>query len=730
MITLKTTMPTDTQPLSQPRKHTILVVDDAPENIDQLCALLEHDFVVKIATQGTRALQIVMSDQPPDLILLDVLMPGISGFEVCRQIKNNPARRHIPILFVTSLEQGNDEAMGLSLGAEDYIVKPFRPPIVLARIRTHLALFNQTQELERKVMERTAELRRNQARLKLAASVFTHAKEGIFIIDPEGLILEVNEAFSSITGYSRDEALGRNLQRLLNSGRQGEEFLQRRRQALVENGSWTGEVWNRRKNGEIYPEMLTLSVLRDGEGGIQNFIGLLTDLTEAKAHASQLERIAHYDTLTGLPNRLMLADRMRQALGHCQRKQLCMVVVAMDLDGFKSINDLHGHEAGDQLLAILSQRMANVLRQGDTLARVGGDEFVAVLVGIDLGQNHDDMLTRLLQAAAASVSINGVSVQVTASMGVTQYPQDGDDPDLLLRHADQAMYMAKQAGKNRYHRFDIAQDTAVTTQHQSLENIRHGLAANEFVLYFQPKVNMVSGKVIGAEALIRWQHPERGLLPPGLFLPVIEDDPLSVDLGEWVIATALQQMAQWKADGLDVAVSVNIGARQLQQDNFSTRLGELLAAFPSIDPAQLELEILETSALEDFAWVSQVMISCQALGVRFALDDFGTGYSSLTYLKRLPAETLKIDQSFVRDMLTDRDDLSIVQTVVGLAAAFHRKVIAEGVETIAHGTALTGLGCHWAQGYGIARPMPAQKFQFWAANWRPDPSWTVKQTEF
>lgn len=716
-------MQSDTLTQYPNRKHTVLVVDDAPENIDQLCDLLEQEYVVKIATQGKRALQIVMSDQPPDLILLDVLMPGISGFEVCRQIKNNPARRNIPILFVTSLEQGDDEAMGLSLGAEDYIVKPFRPPIVMARVRTHLALFNQKQELERKVLERTAELRRNEARLELAASVFTHAKEGIFIIDRDSRLLEVNEAFSSITGYSRDEALGQNQRALVQSGRQTEEFYQRRHQVLVETGEWTGEVWNRRKNGEIYPELLNLSVLRDKDGGIQNFIGLITDLTESKAHASQLERIAHYDSLTGLPNRALLGDRMHQALGHCQRKQLSLVVAAMDLDGFKSVNDRHGQDAGDELLTVLSRRMSDVLRQGDTFARVGGDEFVAVLVGLDLTQNYDDLLLRLLEAAASCVTVKGAMLQVSASVGVTQFPQDGIDVDRLLRNADQAMYLAKQEGKNRYHRFDVAKDAAVATQNQSLENIRQGLAAQEFVLYFQPKVNMVAGTVIGAEALIRWQHPERGLIPPGLFLPAMEGHALSVDVGDWVIVTALKQMAQWKANGLDLAVSVNVGACQLQQETFATRLGELLAAFPSVDPAKLELEILETSALEDFAWITQVMNTCQALGVGFALDDFGTGYSSLTYLKRLPAEVLKIDQSFVRDMLTDPDDLAIVKTVIGLAAAFHRKVIAEGVETIAHGTALVGLGCPWAQGYGIARPMPAHEFQAWAANWRPDPSW-------
>jgi len=718
-------MPHNDATPATPRKHTVLVVDDAPENIDQLCALLEGRYHVKVATNGERALQIVMADPPPDLILLDVVMPGMSGFDVCRQIKAHSQRTHIPILFVTSLEQWDDEAFGLSLGAADYIIKPFRPPIVLARVQTHLALFDQTQELERKVQERTAALRANEERLRLAASVFTNAKEGIFIVDRDNHALEVNDAFTRITGYSREDTLGLDLASLMRSGRHSEEFFERRRQILLETGSWTGEVWSLRKSGEIHPDLLTLSVLRDAEGRIENVIGLFTDLTESKAHESQLEHIAHYDTLTGLPNRVLLGDRLQQALGHCQRQRLSMAVAALDLDGFKLVNDRHGHDVGDELLMQLSQRMGDVLRNGDTLARIGGDEFVAVLAGPDQSGDYEGLIAHLLQAAAGAVTVKGIALQVSASIGVTLYPQDQVDVDGLLRHADQAMYLAKQAGKNRYHLFDIAQDAAVTTQRQSLEHIRQGLAAREFVLYYQPKVNMTTGEVLGAEALIRWQHPERGLLPPGLFLPVIEDHPLSVDVGEWVIATALAQMAQWRAQGMDWSVSVNIGARQLQQENFASRLADLLARYPNVNPARLELEILETSALEDIAWVSQVMSTCQALGVRFALDDFGTGYSSLTYLKRLPAEMLKIDQSFVRDMLTDRDDLSIVQTVIGLAAAFHRKVIAEGVETVAHGAALIPMGCELAQGYGIARPMPAHDFPAWAASWRPDPSWTV-----
>lgn len=316
-----------------------------------------------------------------------------------------------------------------------------------------------------------------------------------------------------------------------------------------------------------------------------------------------------------------------------------------------------------------------------------------------------------------------VTLQVSASIGVTLYPEDNVDAEQLLRHADQAMYLAKQTGKNCYHLFDIAHDSAVKSQRESLEHIRQALTNNEFVLYYQPKVNLRSGTVIGAEALIRWQHPTRGLLPPAQFLPIIAEHIISIELGEWVINTALKQMAKWLQQGLVLPVSVNIGAQQLQEGHFAQRLKQLLQIHPDCPAHYLELEILETSALQDITQVSSIMNECRGLGVSFALDDFGTGYSSLSYLKRLPAELLKIDQSFVRDMLEDPDDLAIITGIVSLAAAFKRKVIAEGVETSAHGQKLLAIGCELAQGYGIAKPMPAAEIPDWVATWQPGPAW-------
>lgn len=561
-------------------------------------------------------------------------------------------------------------------------------------------------------------------RLQLAATVFSHAREGIMIVDAADLIVDVNDMFSEITGFSREDALGHRPSELLNSDRQADDFYAARRHALETTGYWSGEIWNRRKNGEVFAEMLTISTVRDTEGHTQNYVALFTDITPMKDYQRQLEHIAHFDALTSLPNRVLLADRMQQALTQGLRRGRSVAVVYLDLDGFKAINDTYGHGRGDELLVALAHRMKGALRDGDTLARIGGDEFVAVLVDLEHVQDAEPVLERLLKAAAAPVLIEDAALQVSASIGVTVYPQDDSEVDQLLRHADQAMYVAKQAGKNRFHLFDVAQDAAVKTQRESLDHINRALQQQEFVLYYQPKVNMRTGAVIGAEALIRWQHPQRGLLAPAAFLPVVENHPVNDSIGEWVIDTALQQMARWKAAGLDLAVSVNIGAHQLQQRDFAQRLTRLLQRYPSVLPQALELEILETSALEDLAQVYQAILNCQALGVRFALDDFGTGYSSLTHLRHLPAEVIKIDQSFVRDMLHDSNDLAIVRGVIGLADAFLREVIAEGVETTAHGLQLLALGCERAQGYGIARPMPAADMPAWVISWRPDQAWT------
>ena len=568
-----------------------------------------------------------------------------------------------------------------------------------------------------------SERKKAENKLKLTASVFVHAHEGILITDADATIMDANKAFTDITSYPLHEVLGKN-PRILSSGRHEKSFYTTLWGNLIEKGHWYGEVWNRRNNGEVYTVMQNISAVRDAQGNTQHYVALFSDITSTKAHESQLEHLAHYDTLTSLPNRALLADRLHQCMAQTQRHGHMMAVAFLDLDGFKCVNDNHGHHVGDHILITVSGRMKQVLREGDTLARIGGDEFVAVLNDLENMSASVLMLDRLLAAAAEPLFVGNLMLNVSASIGVTFYPQaDVVEPDQLLRQADQAMYQAKLLGRNRFHIFDPKLDRDVRGRLEGQERIRHALGAGEFMLYYQPKVNARQGIVVGAEALIRWQHPERGLLPPAEFLPMIDDHPLAIDIGEWVIDSALGQMATWQQDGLHIPVSVNVGARQLQQSDFVDRLCVLLAKYPQVSPGDLKLEILETSALQDLSRVSHFIELCREVGVTFSLDDFGTGYSSLTYLKRLAVAELKIDQSFVFGMLDDPDDLAILEGVLNLANAFRRQVIAEGVETSEHGEMLLRLGCELFQGYGVARPMPADHLPKWVAAWCPNPLW-------
>ncbi len=575
-------------------------------------------------------------------------------------------------------------------------------------------------------MSDVTERQRADAALRLAASVFEHAGEGIVITDADGTIVDVNAAFSRITGYEREDVVGRN-PRLLKSGLHDRAFYATMWRQLAVDGRWSGDVWNRRKDGEVYAEHLTISAVRDGSGRARRFVGLFSDVTQQRRHERQLERVAHFDALTDLPNRVLLSDRLQRAMARAQRAEAILAAAYIDLDGFKEVNDAHGHPVGDQLLVTLAQRMRVALREGDTVARLGGDEFVAVIEGLSAPEDAVPAIERLLTAVSEPVRLGSRTMKVSASIGVSFFPQATPvDPDQLLRQADQAMYQAKLGGKRRYQLFDHDREEHVRAWHVGVEQVRSGLVAGQFVLHYQPKVHLRTGALIGLEALVRWQHPERGLLPPAAFLGLIEGSPVSMELDDWVLEAALAQMDRWGEAGREVSVSVNVGADQLQRSDLVERLRAQLQAHPRV-AHRLELEVLETSALEDVARASEVMRACAELGVRFALDDFGTGYSSLSYLKSLPAAVLKIDRSFVRHMTTDPADLAILQGVIGLAAAFDREVIAEGVETEAHAQLLVRLGCDRGQGYGIARPMPADRVPEWIDAWRPPESWSRRR---
>lgn len=554
-------------------------------------------------------------------------------------------------------------------------------------------------------------------RLLQAANVFEHASEGILITDIDGEIIDLNQAFTKITGYKKEDVVGKN-PRILSSGKHDQETYEEIFSTLEATGQWKGEIWNKDKRGKLFAVLESISTVYDETGKPRNYIALFNDITSIKSHQEQLENLANYDSLTQLPNRTLLTDRMQQAMALAKRENHLLVVIFIDLDGFKPVNDRYGHDVGDRLLIAFSKRVSQLLRETDTLGRLAGDEFVALLPNIQQFENCKPLLERMLSSIEKPFTIEDHQLKISASMGVTVYPQSEDmDADQLLRQSDQAMYLAKQDGKNRYHLFDATQDQLVREHHENLIRIQTAIDKKEFVLHYQPKVNLRSGEVIGVEALIRWQHPDKGLLPPGAFLPLLDNHPSMIKLGKWVMHEALYQISDWQKQNLDLNVSINIDPMHLQSPEFISDLQDALQTFPDVNPDSFELEIVETAAIEDIAVVSDTINRCHELGVHFSLDDFGTGYSSLTYLKRLPIHVLKIDQSFVRDILIDPDDLAIVQGVLGLAKSFNRIAIAEGVETKEHGELLLQLGCELAQGYGISRPIEANAIPEWIRHW-------------
>jgi diguanylate cyclase (GGDEF)-like protein/PAS domain S-box-containing protein len=559
--------------------------------------------------------------------------------------------------------------------------------------------------------------------LVLAARVFNDSHEAIMLTDINGDIINVNPAFTDITGYERSDIVGENPSKL-SSGKSGPEFYIDMWKQIHATDFWHGEVSNRKKNGEPYIELLTISALKDEHDNILNYLGMFSDITQSKKQQEKLHLMAHYDELTQLPNRTLFADRFSQAVSHSKRNETLVAICFLDLDNFKPVNDKYGHEVGDLLLIQVAKRIKTELRDEDTVSRQGGDEFSLILKGLLSAEECGPLLTRLHYSLAAPYLINGHLITIGASSGVTIYPSDNSDIDTLLRHADQAMYQAKLAGKNRYQIFNAEHALKTIQQQNKLNEIQQALLNDELCLYYQPKVNMKTGKVFGAEALIRWQHPEKGLIPPLDFLPHISDTNLEIQVGEWVINQALKQMSTWHEQDIFLEVSVNISSYHLQNKRFIEQLNRALASVPEINAMHFQIEILESSALGDIHTINRIIKDCRnRLGVKIALDDFGTGYSSLTHLRSLAITTVKIDQSFVRNMLDDPSDYAIINSVIGLADSFHREVIAEGVETTEHGLMLLIMGCHQAQGYGIARPMPANDILVWLSEYKPNQQW-------
>ncbi len=558
-----------------------------------------------------------------------------------------------------------------------------------------------------------AVLEEREAALSVAAIAF-EIEECMIVTDSDEVIIRVNRVFTKLTGYSAEEAIGKNLG-MLKSDRQNAEFYPRMREILHRDNYWQGEIWNRRKNGDIYPEWLTITAVVGKDGRITNYICAFFDITERKQAENKIHNLAFYDPLTQLPNRRLLFDRLHQAVATSARNLHGAALLFIDLDNFKILNDTRGHDIGDLLLIEVGQRLRACIRESDTLARLGGDEFVVLLEelsedGTQAAVQAREVGEKVHKAINQPYVLNDVEHYSSASIGISSFSNYKQSLDDLLKQADTAMYAAKKAGRNTLRFFDPAMQEALEIRSQIEAGMRKALPKNEFRLYYQLQVDS-EHRPVGAEALIRWEHPEQGMISPARFIPVAEDTGLILPLGLWVLQTACAQLKEWESNPLarELSLAVNVSARQFRQPGFVQQVSEVITQ-SAIDPARLKLELTESTVLENVVDTIEKMHALKSIGVRFSMDDFGTGYSSLAYLTQLPLDQLKIDQSFVRNIGAKSSDSMIVQTIIGMANNLGIEVIAEGVETQIQRDFLWGAGCRYYQGYLFGRPVPLGEF--------------------
>jgi diguanylate cyclase (GGDEF)-like protein/PAS domain S-box-containing protein len=552
--------------------------------------------------------------------------------------------------------------------------------------------------------------------LRIAATAF-ESQEAMMVTDAKSVILRVNRAFTTITGYTAEEAVGQT-PLLLHSGRHTADFYREMWEIINRTGGWQGEVWDRRKNGEVYPKWLTISAVNDSAGSVTHYVGAHYDITDRKKAEEKINELAFFDQLTGLPNRTLLLDRLKQAMTASGRSGSYGALLFIDLDNFKELNDTLGHEVGDLLLKQVAQRLTQCMREGDTVARLGGDEFVVILVNLSMSATvaatgTETAAEKILATLNQIYRFGELSHHSTASIGATLFNGDPISIDNLMKQADLTMYKAKEGGRNTVRFFDPAMEVAVKARAALESDLRAAVEAKNFVLHYQAQV--AGGQVTGAEVLVRWKHQKRGMVSPAEFIPLAEETGLILPLGHWVLETACTQLAAWATQPAmaHFTLSVNVSARQFSQPDF---VGQVLAVIGSTgaNPRRLKLELTESMLVDSVQDIIEKMYALKAKGVGFSLDDFGTGYSSLSYLKRLPLDQLKIDQSFVRDVMVDANDAAIAKTVVALAQSLGLGVIAEGVETEAQKNFLASAGCHAYQGYFFSRPLPVAGFEEFA----------------
>ena len=696
-------------------------------------------FELDSAYQGQEALAKVQASlragRPYALAFVDMRMPpGWDGMETIERLWQVDAQ--LQIVICTAFSDHSWDELLARLDVRDRLLilkKPFDAVEVYQLASALTAKWQLAQvaalkmaRLEDAVEQRTGELRaanealqhdivqrkHNEVGLKLAASVFHNTLDGVMIIDPAGRIVSVNPAFIGLTGYSAEQALGQPSS-LLHCERQSPAFYGEMSAMLEREGRWQGELWNRRRDGEDFLAWLNIVMVAGSDGRPERYVSVFHDITELRRNEERIRHLAFHDPLTGLPNRVLLHDRLAQAIASARRDNEPLGLMFIDLDRFKAINDSFGHDSGDGLLKQVADRLKNCLRKSDTVARMGGDEFVVLLRRVEMPLNYGLVAQNIIASLSEPVSLRGHAMQVGASIGIACFPDDGIDAVDLMKHADAAMYAAKAAGRGTYRFFQPVMTDKALQGLQLEMQLRHAVPNGELELFYQPKVSLATGAPCGVEALVRWRHPQLGLVPPAEFIPLAETTGIIGDLGDWVLEEACRQSRAWQVRGLGrVKIAVNVSARQLQQRDLVERITSLARQY-QISPSDLEIELTESVLMVNPQEISGVLARLRGIGVLVAVDDFGTGYSSLAYLRRLPIDVLKIDRSFVMNADRDEGDAQVVKLILAFGQALDLAIVAEGVETESQAEFLRSCGCTTAQGYLYARPQPAAQIEVW-----------------
>ena len=712
---------TDPEPLVS---AGILIVDDAPNSSPSISELLNGEgYTVRQARSGEQALSAVR-DGLPEVIILAMTLPDMDGLELCRRFRADKAIGDIPIIFLSSRDELADRIKDLRPWADDYLTEPYEFDELLLRIRTQLELRSLRAGLEEHVRNRTAHLetaantlreeinRRHKAEeaLELAGKVFEASVDGIMVTDVRGAIMAINPAFTRITGYTGDDVLGKN-PNLLKSDRHDEQFYEGKWLSLRENGFWAGEVWYRRKDGNVSPMMETMSLCMDESGNISNYISVIVDISEIKDAQTLIKFLAYHDPLTGLPNRIVAREHFDKMVDDASSGGNRVAVICFDIDRFKVINDSIGHAIGDQVLKLLAGKFLSSLNDSDKITRQGGDEFLLISGAVKNRDQAAGIAQLIIELIAQELTVDGHRLSISASLGIALFPDHGECLDDLLRNAENALYQAKKDGGNSYRFFteEMSRDAVRKLEMQTL--LRSALANDEMEVFYQPKIELKSGNIVGAEALLRWHNPQLGQVSPADFIPFAEETGLIHPIGEWVLGVVCSQIRKWRDEGLDaVRVSVNLSGRQFLDKNIGGIVEDAIHG-NGIPPRLIELEITESILMGNINYAILILHTLKEIGVTVSLDDFGTGYSSLNYLKNLPIDTLKIDKSFIDEVHTSSSDAAIALTIIALSRNLGMEVVAEGVENQEQYAFLRNNGCDLIQGYYFSKPLPAAEFE-------------------